>query len=190
MADDAKGTALPPPLIPAHCELRDLPSIMLHRSIVTSHLAMMSTGDEFKAAIILYEAAYDQTPAGSLPKDERALAFLSRAATNWPKVRDMALRGWTECSDHRLYHPLTAEKVLIAWIGRLKQRIAAKAGGAKKNNTGGFDAGPLLRQIDEALACLARVAPESKELERWRRHRPVQPDGGEVVHLRGGEAAA
>lgn len=178
---------LPPPLVPADCDLRDLPAIMLQRSIFTSELAMMSTDAEFKAAILLYGAAYEQVPAGSLPKADKALAFLSRAQAEWSKVKDMALRGWHECSDGRLYHPITAEKVLVAWIGRLKQRQAAKKGGAAKNNTGAFDPLPLQQQIGEAMLCLARVAPDSRELEKWRKQAGSQPRGA-VVNLR--EAAA
>lgn len=159
---------LPPPLVPPDCDLRDLPSIMLQRSIVNSELAMMSNGEEFKAAILLYEASYNQQPSGSLPAADRALAILSRAGPKWRKVKPMALRGWTVHSDGRLYHPITAEKVLIAWIARLLHRQKSSKGGAAKNKST-HDDGPLQVQINIALDCLKRVAPDCRELEKWTR---------------------
>lgn len=182
------GDTRPAPFVPADCDLRDLPAFMLARGIATSTLAMESTGDEFKAAIILYEATYDQVPAGSLPKEDRALAFLSRAGTKWNKVKGVALRGWIECNDGRLYHRITAEKVLIAWISRLKQRLAAKKGGAAKNKTGGFDPRPIWAQINVALDCLERVAPDCRELSKWRRESATGSANGSATGSAGGSA--
>lgn len=187
MAEGKQEGQLPAPLVPPDCDLRDLPAILIQRSIVTSELAMMSTGDEFKAAFTLYEACYDQIPAGSLPSDDRALAYLSRAGTAWPKVKKMALRGWTLHSDGRLYHAITAEKVLTAWIARVRQRWAAKSGGASKNGTAGFDPSPFKQQVDAAMICLARLNPGSKEVERWRKALPLTD--GKIVHLRAEPAA-
>jgi hypothetical protein len=161
-------TALPVPPVPPDCDLRDLPAIMLHRSIFDSELALYSTGDEFKAAILLYGACYGQTPAGSLPADDKALAILSQAHAKWPKVRGMALRGWYQASDGRLYHNVTAEKVLIAWVARLQQRNKSKAGAAGKHG-GAHDPRAILARIAVAYDCLERIAPDSPTLAKWKR---------------------
>jgi hypothetical protein len=163
---------LPLPPVPPDCDLRDLPAIMLHRTLFDSDLAIHSTGDEFKAAITLYDATYGQVPAGSLPADDRSLAFLSRAGAKWPKVKAMAMRGWYQCRDGRFYHVITAEKVLIAWIGRLQQRNKSKAGAAGKHGQT-HDQRPILAQISVAYDCLERVNPESRELAKWKRQHPA-----------------
>jgi hypothetical protein len=164
---------------------------MLQRTIFTSDLAALSNGAEFKAALILYDAAYSQLPAGSLPSDDRLLSFLSRAGSDWSDVKAMALRGWTLCSDGRLYHRITAEKALIAWIGRLKQRVAAKAGGAKKNKKEpAADIGALQNQIIIALQHLARVAPDCRELSKWQRQSAGGSAGGGATGGAGGNADA
>ncbi|HXQ47529.1 MAG TPA: DUF1376 domain-containing protein [Caulobacteraceae bacterium] len=88
-----------------------------------SDLAALATGDEFKAAVLLWCASWHQTPAGSLPTEDRVLARLSGLdAKTWARARAMALRGWIECSDGRLYHPVVAEKAIEAWHERLRYR--------------------------------------------------------------------
>jgi hypothetical protein len=86
-----------------------------------SSLFGLSNGDEFKAAFALWCASWYECPAGSLPSDERMLAFLSKAKA-WKKVREMALRGWTLCSDGRLYHETVAKVALAAWDRRVEHR--------------------------------------------------------------------
>ena len=44
---------------------------------------------------------------------------MSGAGKLWPKVKAMALRGWVRCRDGRAYHPLIAERVMVAWEARL-----------------------------------------------------------------------
>lgn len=110
-----------------------------------SDLRRRSTGDEFKAAIILWCAAWHQVPAGSLPNDDVELADLAAFGTSkgavkdFLKVKKMAMRGWTLCADAnapegRWYHPRLAAKVLIAWRAKeanrertLKARLASLA---------------------------------------------------------------
>jgi hypothetical protein len=168
---------VPLPMIPTDCDLGDLPSIMLDRTIGKSDLAALSTGDEFKAAILLYIASYDQTPAGSLPDDDRILAFLSSAGPRWAKVRAMALRGWVLCSDRRLYHRVTAEKVLYAWIGRLRQRLASGHGNRKQHGHD-FDQAAIEAQIVAAIAAFEAIAPASHELARLKRTTSRKAPGG------------
>lgn len=87
-----------------------------------SDLATVSSGDEFKAAVLLWSAAWHQVPAGSVPKDERWLARHSGAGPLWKKVREEALRGFVECADGRLYHRVVCEKVNEAWASKLERR--------------------------------------------------------------------
>ena len=106
---------LPAPLIPADTDITGLPGFMLNvERLFASELWALSTGEEFKAALALWGRAWQQSPAGSLPNDERLLAAFSGAGSRWKKVREMALRGFVLCSDNRLYHRVLCEDVLRA----------------------------------------------------------------------------
>ena len=119
--------------------------------LIDSDLFALSTGDEFKAAVALWCKSWLQLPAGSLPKDDRVLAHLSLTGSRWPKVKSMALRGWIECSDGRLYHAVVAAKACDAWEHRKAQRARANK---RWGNTGGDEnptpgnAGPMPRHSD------------------------------------------
>nr|WP_249207047.1 DUF1376 domain-containing protein [Burkholderia cenocepacia] len=85
--------------------------------VIDSDTFGISTGDEFKTAFRLWAKCWQQVPAASLPNDDRVLAHLAGLSENpakWKKVRDVALRGFIECSDGRLYHPVIAEKAIEA----------------------------------------------------------------------------
>jgi hypothetical protein len=163
---------------------------MLQRSFFTSDLAALSTGDEFKAASMLYEATYGQSPSGSLPDDDRLLAFLSRSGSQWATVKGIALRGWIGCSDGKLYHPVTAEKVLSAWIGRLKQRLRSKAGGESKNHPDrAHRPDPvILSQLTDAIAYLERLAPDSREVAKWKAKSALGSANGSAAGSANGSA--
>lgn len=121
-------SALPDPMVPAEVDLRGFEFMPLDTTrLLDSDLFALSTGDEFKAAVALWCKSWHQVPAGSLPADPRVLAHLSGAGARWAKVRAIALRGWVECSDGRLYHPLIAEKAVDAWESRLKHEARREA---------------------------------------------------------------
>lgn len=130
-------TDLPAPPVPAGCDLRTLPSMMLDLSrLFDSELYMLSTGDQFKAAMTLWGKAFHQVPAGSLPTNERVLAIMSGAGqAKWPRVREMVLRGWVLHSDGRLYHSVVTEKVLDALAMRQSQSKRAKDGWDRRKNS-------------------------------------------------------
>lgn len=110
-------------MTPADCDLRGMPFMPLDVvRLVDSDLAAISTGDEFKAAVMLWCKAWLQVPAASLPDDDRILAHLSGTGRAWAKVKAVALRGWVKCADGRLYHPVVAEKAREAWSYRVRQR--------------------------------------------------------------------
>lgn len=120
-----EATSLPAPLTPPDCNLRGLPFMPLEIGrLLDSDLFIKSTGDEFKAALALWCKSWTQLPGGSLPNDEVVLEDLSRSKV-WKKVRAVAMRGWIECSDGRLYHPVVAEQARVAWEGRIEHQESA-----------------------------------------------------------------
>lgn len=116
----------PMPLVPSEVDLRGLPFMPLDVArLRDSDLAIEATGDEFRAAVLLWCASWNQVPAGSLPNAEQALAAYAgfgRDVKGWRKVSAGALRGFVECADGRLYHPVVAEKALDAWAQRVEHR--------------------------------------------------------------------
>ncbi|HEV2674127.1 MAG TPA: DUF1376 domain-containing protein [Aliidongia sp.] len=105
-------SALPDPPVSPDIDITGLDGFMLNvQRLFASELWALSTGDEFKAALGLWGRAWQQSPAGSLPDDERVLSAFSGAGSKWKKVRDVALRGFVKCSDGRLYHAVLCEDV-------------------------------------------------------------------------------
>lgn len=121
------------PLVPAHIDLRDFAFMPLDVArLRDSAIVDEVSGDEFRAAILLWCAAWHQVPAGSLPNDPKQLskfAGYGRVVDEWAKVSEGALYGWVECSDGRLYHPVIAEKAIEAWEKKSEytERSAARA---------------------------------------------------------------
>lgn len=111
------------PLVHVQVDLRDFVFMPLDvLRLRDSDLATLATGDEFKAAVLLWCAAWHQIPAGSVPNDDRWLARHSGAGALWKKVKAEALRGFVECSDGRLYHSVVASKAMESWTKKQEQR--------------------------------------------------------------------
>lgn len=129
-------TDLPDPPVPHECDCRGLPYMPLrHVDLMGSDFMALSSGDEFKAAIRLWMAAWNELPAGSLPTDERALASRSGLPLQtFREHREMILYGFVECSDGRLYHPVTCEVALEAWVSRRKQSARANIRWERERN--------------------------------------------------------
>lgn len=109
------------PLVQAEVDLRGMSSFMLDVDrLLASELVALGTPEECWAATMLWCRAWKQVPAASLPDDDRVLAAFSGAGRRWPKIREMALRGFVKCSDGRLYHKVLSEEANAAW----KRRIA------------------------------------------------------------------
>lgn len=127
---------LPDPPIPASVDLRDFPYMPLDVArLRDSDLAALETAEAFRAAVLLWAAAWHQVPAGSLPDDDRVLSKLAgfgRVVAEWRKVKSGALRGFVECSDGRLYHEVVAEKALDGWRSRLLHRWTTDKAAEKK----------------------------------------------------------
>lgn len=121
-------TDLPAPLVPAEVDLRDFQFMPLDvKRLRDSDLAAEEAPEACWAAVLLWCASWHQSPAASLPDNDRVLASLAgygRVVAEWQKVRAGALRGWVKCSDGRLYHPVVAEKAVEAWSQRGEFREA------------------------------------------------------------------
>lgn len=115
---------MPAPLTPPDCDLRDFAFMPLDVArLRDSDLAIQVGAEEFRAAVLLWCAAWHQVPAASLPDDDKALAALAgygRVVAEWRKHREGALYGWVKCDDGRLYHPVVAEKARDAWQAKHK----------------------------------------------------------------------
>lgn len=110
---------MPAPLVSAEVDLRGMSSFMLDVDrLLASELVALGTPEECWAATMLWCRAWKQVPAASLPDDDRVLAAFSGAGKRWPKVRDMALRGFVKCDDGRLYHHVLAGEANAAWKRR------------------------------------------------------------------------
>jgi hypothetical protein len=111
-------SALPEPFVPPDLDLRDFPNMPLDVvRLRDSDLAVVASAEAFRAAVLLWCAAWHQMPASSLPDDDRLLANLAgygRDLKSWKAVRESALRGFIKCDDGRLYHPVIGDMALKA----------------------------------------------------------------------------
>lgn len=118
--------SLPAPLVPAEVDLRGLEYMpLLGARLFGSDFHARATDAEWRAALTLWWAAWQQVPAGSLPDDDVILcrlAELGRDLKGWKKVKARALHGFERCSDGRLYHSVLCEQVAVAWDKRVKER--------------------------------------------------------------------
>jgi hypothetical protein len=129
---------LPAPLVAPDSDLRDFPYMPLDVvRLRDSDLAASVTGEEFRAAVLLWCASWHQIPAGSLPDDDTQLSHLAgfgRVIKEWKKVKNGALHRWMKCSDGRLYHPTVAEKVIEGMKSRNVRLWKAECARIRKHN--------------------------------------------------------
>ena len=121
---------LPAPPVPADCDLSGFNFMPLDCvRLVQSDLTAISTGDEFKAAGVLWCKSWANVPAGSLTDDDRVLSHAAALTmAKWKKVKAIAMHGWFKASDGLLYHPVVSQKAAEAWAHRQKQRDRARKG--------------------------------------------------------------
>lgn len=102
------------PLTPANLNLQSMSFMPLDVvRLRDSSMASQKSAEGFRAAVLLWCAAWHQVPAASLPNDDVELARYAgfgRDLKAWTKIRDIALHGFVECSDGRLYHRVIASK--------------------------------------------------------------------------------
>lgn len=125
----------PEPLTPPDCDVRDFDGFPLNAErLMSSELVALSTGDEFKAAVMLWCRAWKQVPAASLPDDDRTLAaFAGVSPQKWLKIRPMALRGFVKCLDGRLYHPMLASEAVKTSATKAKYKARREADAKRLN---------------------------------------------------------
>ncbi len=94
------------------------------------------------ALINLWTKSWHQVPPGSLPDDDELLKGWADVP-NWGEVKAIAMRGWEEFNDGRLYHLVIVEAAQNAWKkktavseskrrDRLRKQHARSAKAAKK----------------------------------------------------------
>ncbi|MDE2105582.1 MAG: DUF1376 domain-containing protein [Patescibacteria group bacterium] len=123
---------LPEPPISPDVDLRDYDFMPLKvATLRDSAIVDRVSGDEFRAAVLLWCASWHQVPAGSLPDDDVQLAKFAgygRVLKEWQKVRRGALYGFVKCSDGRLYHPVVVAQAMSAFAGKRSASVRGKAG--------------------------------------------------------------
>lgn len=127
----------PAPLVPAEVDLRGYEFMPLYGDrLLKSETWISGTAEAKVAALRLWWHAFaHETPAGSLPDEDRFLAEYAgfgEQVRAWAKVRPQAMRNWRLCSDGRLYHPVVAEIVLECWGKRLNASAKGKNGASKR----------------------------------------------------------
>jgi hypothetical protein len=133
-------TDLPDPPVPANCDLRDFPRIMIDitRLFGSSFNATASRNPlAWMIGHKLWYRSWQQVPASSLPNDDDELCYLAELGfdlASFQSVRDLAMRGWVLCSDGRLYHPVVAEAARDAFGRKLQKRFATECSRIKKFN--------------------------------------------------------
>lgn len=126
------------PLTPPDCDLQDFTFMPLHVArLRDSDLASEEHPEACWYAVLLWAASWHQIPAASLPDNDTVLTKLiglGRDVRTFKKHRDGALRGFVQCSDGRLYHPVVAEQAVISWRRKLEQRWKTECARIKKAN--------------------------------------------------------
>lgn len=108
---------LPKPPIAPNVDIRDfdfMPLSLVQLENSETWAIACDTPYAAGACINLWCRAWHQVPAGSLPDEDSILAKWA-GVPDWESVREIALRGFTKCSDGRLYHERICDKVLQAW---------------------------------------------------------------------------
>jgi hypothetical protein len=156
---------LPEPLTPADCDLQDFEFMpVMVRRLLRSDTWVLANGEERAAAVALWFESWHQVPAASLPDNDKLLRKLADSE-KWIRVKAQALRGWVQCSDGRLYHPVVAEKALEAWIEKLLNSISGSAGNAKRWGVS-IDTRADVDRLGTAVAMLRALSPKSKSLNK------------------------
>lgn len=188
-------TTLPAPLTPANCRLRGCLTMPLDVARFRRSALFSTPCDAaFVAGVQLMCIAWQQTPAASLPDDDKALAYfagLGRRVRRWQRLRDAALSDWRLCSDGRLYHPDVATAALERWLElRLvdARRRTAAARHAERSTLDDITA--------DIAAALERCdpwsrAPVLRRARRWlARHEPREAlSAGELRRMQIGREA-
>lgn len=125
------------PLVPAEVSFTGYYYVPLDIKLLTESDISFQSGDGYKATIHLLAKSWQETPATSLPDDDRRLALLAgfgksaAGMLEWAKVKDEALSDFVLCSDGRLYSRSLQARALEAWENTLKRQGQTKKGREK-----------------------------------------------------------
>lgn len=182
--------AAPDPLTPTVCDLRDFEFMPLEvRRLRDARIVSAVGAEEFRAALMLWCAAWHQVPAASVPDDDIELAKLAGygiAVKAWLKVRKGALTGFVKCSDGRMYHPVVAEKAIESWNSKLEHGYKKFMDRLRKENKARAESGhaakgaPSFEQWKEAMFPTERIPradgiPEENALKGEVREGRIKP---------------
>lgn len=147
-------TDLPAPLADADLDVRELEEMPLNvRRLRDSSTAATASAEGFRAAVLLWAAAWHQVPAGSLPAGDAELAALAgfgRDVAGFQAVRADALRGFLACRDGRLYH-----QVIVDYAETAAAQIRAARRLSKINRAKGKKSGQARRALASPAATRA-----------------------------------
>lgn len=154
-------TDLPEPMSAPDCDLRGYEFMPLFGQRMfgsTFYSLALQNPRAGLAGQKLWWEAWQQRPAGSLPKDDFTLARLADFGTDlktWERCKAVALHGFQECSDGRLYHPLLCAEAKDAYARRLRdrQRKADQRARRVTRNEGGTSASPPQDVHDQSDGC-------------------------------------
>lgn len=136
-------TDLPDPPVPHECDCRGLDMPIKIDALMKSDLLALATGDEFKAAFLLWLAAWESVPAASLPDDERFLASKAKLSlADFRASREMIMHGFYLAADGLLYHDVIASQARKAFKFRASQARKSAARWGDGNPPGSRTASP------------------------------------------------
>lgn len=183
--DDVCKAALPAPLTPPRCDLTGLDYMPLQlQPLWDSDFDALASDGEFRTGLRLWGKSWLEKPAASLPDDEMLLARKAGVSLEvWRERKAMALRGWTKCSDGRLYHPVVARLALEAWIDRIAHRKRSAAGNAARTKTE-HDGAEFDALKAEAQAFLRALDPAPQECEDSHKEAKPLPQGSKTAPSR------
>lgn len=107
------GPRLPAPYAPPDLDVRAIPEMPLAvERLRDSDAVLILPAEAFRAAVLLWAAAWHQVPAGTLPEADAQLAKLAglgRDLAAWQGMKEAALHGFTLCRDGRYHHELIVD---------------------------------------------------------------------------------
>ena len=172
---------LPSPIVGPDVSLQDMEWFPFHHDLLmASELWALSSGDEFKAAMSLWCRAWKQKPAATLPNDDRILAaFAGVPIKRWPKIKDMAMRGFVLCSDGRYHHKVLGNEAVNAWKRKESYSARGVAGNVQRSlKANKHEADGI---VDGSLKDASGIEQPSLEIAKTRQDKTGQkkesPDG-------------
>ena len=120
-------TTLPAPPVPPDADLYAVQGMSVDvLRLRDSDLSVVSDAEVFRCAVLSWCVAWHQKPAGSLPDNDRRLAYLlgyGQDVLSFKRFRRKhGLHGWAKHSDGRLYHPELAATVNKELARRAKRK--------------------------------------------------------------------